>query len=52
MEDEYLPHDLVVCTKTGNGVHPNNFRRVLKVTVEQVGLPKIRLHDLRQNEAA
>ncbi len=51
LADEYLLYDLVVCTKNGNWVHPNNFRRAFKVTVEQLGLPKIRLHDLRHTHA-
>lgn len=33
--DKYLPCDLVVCTKGGNWVHPNKFRRAFKVTVDQ-----------------
>ncbi|MCM3789120.1 site-specific integrase [Domibacillus indicus] len=51
LADEYLQYDLVVCTKNGNWVHPNNFRRAFKVTVQQLGLPKIRLHDLRHTHA-
>ncbi|WP_342798384.1 site-specific integrase [Domibacillus sp. 8LH] len=51
MADEYLPYDLVVCTKNGNWVHPNNFRRAFKVTVQQLGIPEIRLHDLRHTHA-
>lgn len=49
--DSYLGYDLVLCTKNGNWVHPNNFRRAFKVTVEQLDLPKIRLHDLRHSHA-
>lgn len=51
LADEYLPHDLVVCTKNGNWVHPNNFRRAFKVTVQLLGIPEIRLHDLRHTHA-
>ncbi|ARK30749.1 site-specific integrase [Halalkalibacter krulwichiae] len=47
----YLKYDLVVCTQTGNWVHPNNFRRAFKVTIEQLNLPKIRLHDLRHTHS-
>lgn len=47
----YCDHDLVVCTKNGNWVHPNNFRRAFKVTVDQLDIPKIRLHDLRHTHA-
>jgi integrase len=47
----YHKYDLVVCTQTGNWVHPNNFRRAFKVTIEQLNLPKIRVHDLRHTHA-
>jgi hypothetical protein len=40
LTDDYLPYDLVVCTKNGNWPHPNNFKRAFKVAVEQLGLPK------------
>jgi integrase len=49
--DSYLDYDLVLCTKNGNWVHPNNFRRAFKVTVEQLDIPMIRLHDLRHSHA-
>lgn len=32
-------------------MHPNNFRRAFKVTVDQLDIPKIRLHDLRHTHA-
>lgn len=51
LADEYFPYDLVVCTKNGNWVHSNNFRRAFKVTVEQLELPGIHLHDLRHTYA-
>ncbi|WP_227938150.1 tyrosine-type recombinase/integrase [Alkalihalobacillus deserti] len=47
----YHKYDLVVCTQTGNWVHPNNFRRAFKVTVEQLNLPNIRVHDLRHSHS-
>ncbi|MGG3927691.1 site-specific integrase [Metabacillus fastidiosus] len=47
----YCDYDLVICTSSGNWVHPNNFRRAFKVTVDQLGIPKIRLHDLRHTHA-
>lgn len=49
--DDYLDHDLVICTKNGNWVHPNNFRRAFKVTLQQLDLPRIRIHDLRHSHA-
>lgn len=49
--DSYLNYDLVLCAKNGNWVHPNNFRRAFKVTVEQLDIPMIRLHDLRHSHA-
>lgn len=51
LKDDYHEFDLVVCTKNGNWVHPNNFRRAFKVTIKQLGLPTIRLHDLRHTHA-
>ena len=50
-KQSYYDYDLVVCTKNGNWIHPNNFRRAFKVTIEQLGLPKIRVHDLRHTHA-
>jgi integrase len=46
LQQAYYDYDLVMCTKSGNWVHPNNFRRAFKVTVDQLDIPKIRLHDL------
>lgn len=50
-QQSYYDYDLVICTKNGNWVHPNNFRRAFKVTIEQLDLPKIRVHDLRHTHA-
>ncbi|WP_100408426.1 site-specific integrase [Bacillus solitudinis] len=49
--NSYLNYDLVICTRIGNWVHPNNFRRAFKVTINQLDVPKIRLHDLRHSHA-
>lgn len=51
LQHTYNNYDLVVCTRSGNWVHPNNFRRAFKVIVDQLSLPKIRLHDLRHTHA-
>ncbi|MBM7587940.1 integrase [Bacillus pakistanensis] len=51
LQEVYLNYDLVVCTKNGNWVHPNNFRRAFKMTVEQLDITPIRLHDLRHTHA-
>ncbi|MFJ8071279.1 site-specific integrase [Peribacillus sp. NPDC096447] len=50
-QQAYFDNDLVVCTKNGNWVHSNNFRRAFKVTADQLDIPKIRLHDLRHTHA-
>lgn len=47
----YSNLNLVVCTQNGNWVHPNNFRRAFKATINQLDIPKIRLHDLRHTHA-
>ncbi|WP_226680733.1 site-specific integrase [Sutcliffiella horikoshii] len=47
----YSKLNLVVCTQNGNWVHPNNFRRAFKATINQLDIPKIRLHDLRHTHA-
>ncbi|WP_413381197.1 tyrosine-type recombinase/integrase [Alkalihalobacillus sp. 1P02AB] len=49
--NDYHKYNLIVCTQTGNWVHPNNFRRAFRVTVKQLDLPRIRMHDLRHTHA-
>ncbi|MED3000704.1 site-specific integrase [Bacillus velezensis] len=49
--DKYVDNDLVVCTKNGSWVHPNNFRRAFNVTRDGLGLPKIPLKGLRHTHA-
>ncbi|WP_413382350.1 tyrosine-type recombinase/integrase [Alkalihalobacillus sp. 1P02AB] len=49
--DDYHKYNLIVCTQTGNWVHPNNFRRAFRVTIKQLDLPRIRMHDLRHTHA-
>lgn len=50
-QQAYSDYDLVVCTSNGNWVHPNNFRRAFKATVDQLNIPQIRFHDLRHTHA-
>ncbi|MDV2683753.1 tyrosine-type recombinase/integrase [Alkalihalophilus lindianensis] len=47
----YNDNDFVICTREGNMVHPNNFRRSFTTTIKQLNVPKIRLHDLRHSHA-
>lgn len=49
--DKYANNDLVVCTKNGSWVHPNNFRCAFNVTRDVLGLPKIPLKGLRHTNA-
>ncbi|MCM3616649.1 site-specific integrase [Sutcliffiella horikoshii] len=49
--EKYNENDLVVCTSSGNWVHPNNYRRSFKVTRDYLKLPKLRAHDLRHTHA-
>ncbi|EOS8268468.1 site-specific integrase [Bacillus cereus] len=48
---EYNDHDLVVCTQNGKPIIPRNFRQFFKETTKRVGLPRIRVHDLRHTHA-
>lgn len=47
----YPDNDLVVCTKSGKPMIPRNFRKEFYNLIEQLGLPKIRFHDLRHTHA-
>lgn len=49
--NDYKNYDLIVCSKTGNWVHPNNYRRSFNVTRDALNLPKLRCHDLRHTHA-
>jgi integrase len=51
LDSKYTDNDLVVCTSSGNWVHPNNYRRSFSVTCEYLELPKIRVYDLRHTHA-
>ncbi|MEJ9111513.1 tyrosine-type recombinase/integrase [Bacillus paramobilis] len=48
---EYNDHDLVICTQNGKLINPRNFRHFFKETTKRVGLPQIRVHDLRHTHA-
>ncbi|MGE5764987.1 MAG: tyrosine-type recombinase/integrase, partial [Mycobacterium leprae] len=44
-------HDLVFCGIDGTPLHPERFSRSFSDRIRQLGLPKIRLHDLRHGWA-
>lgn len=44
-------HDLVFADVDGNPLHPERVSRVFRETVDDLGLPPIRLHDLRHTWA-
>jgi integrase len=44
-------YDLVVCDELGRPVHPDLFSREFERCVRGLGLPRIRLHDLRHTHA-
>jgi integrase len=43
--------DLVFTTEDGSPVHPDSFSQVFERSVRRLGLPRIRLHDLRHTHA-
>jgi len=49
--DEYVDHGLVVCAQDGRPIHPQSFSQAFGRVLEQAGLRKIRLHDLRHTHA-
>jgi integrase len=46
-----LEHDLVFTKIDGQPIHPDYFSQLFDRTVARIGLPKIRLHDLRHTYA-
>jgi len=44
-------NDLVFCNPDGTMLHPERFSRGFLETVQRIGLPRIRLHDLRHGWA-
>lgn len=48
---EYNDHDLVICTQHGKPINPRNFRKFFYETTKRIGLPQIRVHDLRHTHA-
>ena len=47
----WIDHGLVFCRSDGSPLHPDLVTRRFRTLVEQAGLPKIRLHDLRHTYA-
>jgi integrase len=47
----WIDHGLVFCRYDGSPLHPDLVTRRFRTLVEQAGLPKIRLHDLRHTYA-
>ncbi|MDP8954159.1 MAG: site-specific integrase, partial [Actinomycetota bacterium] len=48
----YEDHGLVFARESGEPVHPDSFSQTFERTVRRLGLPKIRLHDLRHTHAS
>jgi integrase len=51
VEDGYHDHGLVFARPDGSPVHPDHFSQTFDRAVVRLGLPKIRLHDLRHTHA-
>lgn len=51
LRGDYEDRNLVVCAEDGRPVHPQSFSQAFARAVEQAGLRKIRLHDLRHTHA-
>jgi integrase len=49
--DAYIDHDLVFPKLDGSPTHPDYFSQCFDRTVAKLGLPRIRLHDLRHTYA-
>jgi integrase len=47
----YVDYDLVFARLEGSPTHPDYFSQTFDRTVKRVGLPKVRLHDLRHTNA-
>lgn len=48
---DYDDRDLVVCAEDGCPIHPQSFSQAFGRAVEQAGLRRLRLHDLRHTHA-
>ncbi|EPZ52611.1 tyrosine-type recombinase/integrase [Alicyclobacillus acidoterrestris] len=44
-------NDLVICTQVGTPVLPHNIRMIHNKLIQQCGVPRIRIHDLRHTHA-
>lgn len=49
--EAYRDMGLVFCAPDGGPQDPDNFRRVFNMLIEQAGVPRIRIHDLRHTHA-
>jgi len=49
--EAYHDHDLVLARPDGEPVHPDYFSQCFDRTVARLGMPRIRLHDLRHTHA-
>lgn len=47
----YQDNDLVFAREDGTPIHPDYFSQLFERTVKRLGLPRIRLHDLRHTHA-
>jgi integrase len=45
-------HNLVFVNEIGEMLHPNRITRIFKTRVEDVGVPRIRFHDLRHTHTS
>ena len=48
----YLDNDLVVCTRDGKPLDPQNVLRDMNICREKANVPKIRFHDMRHTHAS
>lgn len=48
---KYKDNDLVICTKNGKPLSPQNLRKEFNILIDKLNLPKIRFHDLRHTHA-
>lgn len=46
-----VDNGLVFCREDGEPIHPDRFSKVFGAHVKALGLPRIRLHDLRHTHA-
>ncbi|UNL85724.1 tyrosine-type recombinase/integrase [Priestia koreensis] len=49
--NDYVDHDLVVCTSKGTPMNPNNLKRTYLKLIKEANVQEIRFHDLRHTHA-